>query len=74
MITYRAATLADAEAIAQLHAQSWQQHYRGIMRDDYLDHSVREDRQAVWAERLKSPTVNQHIRGYSDKFLRFVST
>ena len=61
MITYQEATLADAEAIAQLHAQSWQQHYRGIMRDDYLDDAVHKNRQTVWLERLHNLSVAQHI-------------
>ena len=61
MITYQEATLADAEAIAQLHAQSWRHHYRGIMRDAYLDHAVHEDRQTVWVERLLRPSVTQHV-------------
>ena len=61
MITYQEATLADAEAIAQLHAQSWQQHYRGIMHDEYLNGAVHEDRQTIWAERLRCPSVTQHI-------------
>nr|WKN38420.1 GNAT family N-acetyltransferase [Tunicatimonas sp. TK19036] len=61
MITYREATSKDAEAIAQLHAQSWQQHYRGIMSDTYLDHKVLNDRIEVWQERFRNPKATQHI-------------
>lgn len=43
---------ADAEAVAALHAASWRSAYRGILPDDYLDHEVVADRQAVWRERL----------------------
>lgn len=61
MITYREAIPKDADAIARLHAQSWQQHYRGIMRDDYLDQQVLDDRLAVWRERFSHPKATQHI-------------
>ena len=61
MVTYRLASSTDAEAIAQLHARSWQQHYRGILRDHYLDHAVEADRWAVWRERLQHPTDQQRI-------------
>ncbi len=61
MLTYREATLADAKAIARLHAQSWQQHFRGILRDEYLARTVHEDRQSIWAERLQHPSAKQHV-------------
>lgn len=49
---YRAATIADAEPIAALHADSWRRHYRGAYSDSYLDGDVLADRRAVWGERL----------------------
>ena len=61
MIQYREATLKDYDAISRLHAQSWQQHYRGILHDTYLDQEVEEDRRAVWHERLRHPLPTQHI-------------
>ncbi|MEM1119231.1 MAG: GNAT family N-acetyltransferase [Bacteroidota bacterium] len=61
MLTYQAAISSDLHAIAQLHAQSWQQHYRGILSDHYLDHVVQEDRLKIWSERFDNPTDNQHI-------------
>lgn len=57
----RTATQADAPNIAQLHAQSWQIHYRGVYSDAYLDHQVLDDRMAVWQQRLKTPAANQFI-------------
>lgn len=57
----RAATAADAEAIAQLHAASWRTAYRGIYRDDYLDGPVDEDRRAVWIERFATPRAARHV-------------
>lgn len=62
MITYSTnATLEDAPAIADLHATSWEIHYRGMMTDHYLDHEVRQDRLEVWTERLSNPNEKQHI-------------
>jgi ribosomal protein S18 acetylase RimI-like enzyme len=34
---FRAATADDAPAVAALHTDSWQRHYRGIMTDQFLD-------------------------------------
>ena len=59
MITYRLAQLIDAEAIAKLHTQSWRQTYRGILRDEYLDSTIGEERYAVWQKRFADPVANQ---------------
>lgn len=61
MITYREATLADAEAIAQLHSLSWQQNYRGSFTDAFLNGPVLDNRQQVWQNRLQQPALNQCI-------------
>jgi GNAT superfamily N-acetyltransferase len=61
MITYRTAHPADAAAIATLHAQSWQRHYRGIWADAFLDGPVVENRQTLWQQRLQNPAHNQHL-------------
>lgn len=57
----RDATPADIEAIARLHADSWQRTYRGVMRDDFLDGPVVEDRLQTWQQRLNSPDGNQYV-------------
>lgn len=61
MIHYREATFEDHDAIARLHARSWQQHYRGILYDTYLDQEVEADRRAVWHERFQHPQPTQHM-------------
>ncbi|GAB4037670.1 GNAT family N-acetyltransferase [Spirosoma gilvum] len=61
MLTYRLATADDAEAIAQLHSLSWQQNYRGILTDSFLDGPVLENRRSLWQSRLARPTPNQHV-------------
>lgn len=61
MIKYRTATQDDARRIAQLHALSWQQNYKGIFNDKYLQREVRNERMKVWEKRLASSQPNQHI-------------
>lgn len=58
---YRVASAKDAAAIALLHAQSWQRHYRGIWADAFLDGPVTANRREVWNKRLTQPAENQQI-------------
>ncbi|HEY2675822.1 MAG TPA: GNAT family N-acetyltransferase [Steroidobacteraceae bacterium] len=51
-MTIRPAHSADAPAIAQLHASSWQTAYRGILLDAFLDGPLLENRHALWRDRL----------------------
>lgn len=51
---FRAADVADARSIAELHADSWRRHYRGAYSDTFLDGDVVEDRFSVWCARLSS--------------------
>jgi GNAT superfamily N-acetyltransferase len=57
----REATIKDSEQIALLHAQSWQVHYRGILREEYLNNMVQEDRLQLWHNRLLHPKPNQYV-------------
>jgi ribosomal protein S18 acetylase RimI-like enzyme len=52
---FRFAGPGDAEAVANLHADSWRRHYRGAYSDAFLDGDVFADRLAVWTERLAAP-------------------
>ncbi len=61
MITFREAKLSDVSVIAKLHAKNWQENYRGVFSDTYLDTEVALDRLAVWKRRLTKPPNNQHI-------------
>ena len=61
LVGLRGATIEDAEQIALLHADSWRRTYRGMMRDDFLDGDVVEDRLSAWRERLNSPASNQRV-------------
>jgi ribosomal protein S18 acetylase RimI-like enzyme len=60
-LALRDATLADAEAIAALHAASWRSAYRGIMPDAYLDGDCVSERRGYWIARLADPTPGGHV-------------
>jgi GNAT superfamily N-acetyltransferase len=61
-MTARSAHPSDAIAIATLHAESWRSAYRGILRDDFLDGPVLEDRCRLWTTRLADPPDTQFVR------------
>ncbi len=61
MVVYRSAVVADAMAIAQLHAKSWQENYRGAFSDVYLDELALSDRQQVWRNRFDNPALGQRV-------------
>ena len=48
----RLAQPQDANAIAALHTANWQDAYRGIMPDDYLDGPLAAEMRSAWAEKL----------------------
>lgn len=62
MISYRIATPEDAEAIAMLHAKSWQENYKGIWSDQYLDHEVVPNRLSIWKKRFEKPNPEQYVK------------
>jgi hypothetical protein len=52
---FRTAGPGDAYAIARLHADSWQRHYRGAFSDAFLDNDVVGYLLPLWTERLARP-------------------
>lgn len=60
-ITYRPATAADAARIAALHARSWQETYRGIMPDSFLDNEAETERLNEWRERFDEQPADRQI-------------
>lgn len=54
-LRFREACPSDAEAVAWLHADSWQRHYRGAFSDAFLDNDAAEYLLALWTERLAVP-------------------
>ena len=54
-LLFRAACPGDAHAIAVLHADSWQRHYRGAYSDAFLDHDAAGYLLPLWTRRLTTP-------------------
>jgi len=54
-LRFRAACPDDAQAIAALHADSWQRHYRGAFSDAFLDHDAAGYLLPLWTARLATP-------------------
>lgn len=52
-VTYRTATAQDAEALADIHTESWRANYRGLWDDAYLDGPIVDDRRQAWSQRLE---------------------
>ena len=55
-VPIRPATVADADALAALHAASWRSAYRGIFKDETLGPSLDGERQEYWRTRLGAMT------------------
>jgi ribosomal protein S18 acetylase RimI-like enzyme len=49
---FRLAGPDDATAVAGLHTDSWQRHYRGAYADSFLDHEAADFLVGLWTERL----------------------
>jgi ribosomal protein S18 acetylase RimI-like enzyme len=58
-ITIRPIGGADIAAVAELHTVSWRSAYRGMLRDEYLDADVANDRVRAWTARLATPVESQ---------------
>jgi GNAT superfamily N-acetyltransferase len=56
-LRFRAARACDAQAIATLHADSWQRHYRGAFSDAFLDHDAAGYLLPLWTARLAIPDL-----------------
>ncbi|MEL6926099.1 MAG: GNAT family N-acetyltransferase [Bacteroidota bacterium] len=56
---FRTATPSDAPTLARLHTLSWQNSYRGILTDQYLDHDIHADMQQKWSKRFANPNPKQ---------------
>jgi GNAT superfamily N-acetyltransferase len=54
-LRFRAACPGDAQAVAALHAGSWQRHYRGAFSDGFLDHDAAGYLLSLWIARLATP-------------------
>ena len=55
---FRKAEFSDWEDIASLHAKSWQENYRNILSDQFLDNEVIENRNEYWKKKLQNLDEN----------------
>ena len=55
------ATIDDADAIAALHAESWQSAYRGLLPDEFLDGPVVGNRLRHWRARMRAPDPDRRL-------------
>jgi ribosomal protein S18 acetylase RimI-like enzyme len=55
-LRFRPARSDDAKAVAALHADSWQRHYRGAYSDAFLDRDAVEYLSNLWVDRLADPS------------------
>jgi GNAT superfamily N-acetyltransferase len=53
----RAATVADAPAIGEVHVASWRAAYAGLLPEDFLGRLSAEARAASWARRIGDPDI-----------------
>ena len=58
---YRPATAADVDRLAALHARSWQETYRGILPDFFLDNEVEAERLAYWQDKFQENSPNRYM-------------
>lgn len=72
----RAATIDDAIAIALLRYQSWQETYRGIVSDEYLDAMTLAEGEERWKFILSHPSTHKFnvvITNEKEEVVGFVS-
>ena len=82
MVELRTAELPDYIAIAKIHSKSWQENYRDILSNQFLDNEVEKDHLELWQKRLASSmadqqvtlaVVNENIVGFSCLLLNYDS-
>ena len=61
MVELNIATPDDMAPIATLHAKSWQDIYRGLLSENYLNHDIFQNRLNIWQQRFTAPKPNQRI-------------
>ena len=57
----RPASVADADAIAALHAASWRSAYRGIFKDSTLGPVLDDERRTHWSSKLAAMTADDTV-------------
>lgn len=75
-LRFRTARPEDAGAVAELHADSWQRHYRGAYTDAFLDEEPSGFLGQLWTERLATPSPQAHtvLAEYDGELVGLVHT
>ncbi len=61
MVSIRQATPADSKIIADLHAQSWLNTYRGLLPDHFLDNDLHAERLKYWTGKMTELRHNDFV-------------
>ncbi len=61
MYTIRKATMEDAQAIAEVHVNSWKATYQNLINEQDLSNTTVEHRQILWETILKLPRKQQPV-------------
>ena len=69
----RQATIADAKAIAEVHVRSWQQAYRGLLPNEYLESLSIDQRKAFWVDVLTKRQSEVMLAIYNHTVTGFIS-
>jgi len=72
MLTIRAATIHDAEAIAHVHVQSWRTTYFGIVPEPYLASLNEADRVLTWRDWL-TRDIQVFVANLNGELVGFIS-
>ncbi|OXM63825.1 GNAT family N-acetyltransferase [Amycolatopsis vastitatis] len=67
MIAVRAATVADAPAIGEIHVASWRAAYAGLLPEEFLARLSAEARAASWARRIGDPAIPGRVLVVEDE-------
>ena len=73
MIAIRAASEADAGAIARVHVASWNETYTGLLPDVVIANNSEERRRALWTRVLGEGTRDVFVATRDDAIVGFVS-
>jgi GNAT superfamily N-acetyltransferase len=61
MTTFRLAAPSEASLVAKMHTLSWQNAYRGMLSDQFLDQEIHEMMRQKWDYRFAQPPYDQYI-------------
>lgn len=76
-ITYRAARVTDAPAIAAIHVASWRDTYSSILEPGFLAGPIEQDRLVHWTEKLSSADSGFSVAVaslFDERLVGFVAT